>query len=77
MWKKIPFCDVCDKQIPTEIKKDIFGVEHEVVKTGRVNPFCDGFQIPIEYLMTCECCASKINAGLIKFKYEILMEATK
>ena len=77
MWKRIPFCDICGKQIPMETKKDIFGQEIEVAKVGKINPFCNEYQMPMGHLMTCECCADKINALLIKFKYETLMEELK
>ncbi len=75
MWKLVPFCDVCGQQIPTETTTDDFGHKRTVARVGMVHPFCNEIKMSLNELMACECCADKINASLIKAKYEALMEA--
>lgn len=67
-------CDCCGEEIPTVKKKDIFGIEREYYRFGKLNygePFTD-INCHNLGLDLCERCAGNISLEMYKTKMEML-----
>lgn len=66
-------CDCCKKEIPTEKKRDIFGIEREFYKFGTLNYL--GFPIKCQAigLDLCERCAKEIDVKMAEAKLKMLI----
>lgn len=67
-------CDFCKQEIPTVKKKDIFGIEREYYRFGKLSygyPFtdinCHNLGIDL-----CEKCAGKISAQMYKTRMKLI-----
>lgn len=62
-------CDYCNQEIPTVKKKDIFGIERECYRMGKLNygfePFTN-IDSAILGADLCERCAGLINIEIVK-----------
>jgi ribosomal protein S26 len=69
-------CDFCGKPLPTEKKKDIFGIEHEVITRGKLKHVYDNMEIDLAYhnIDCCEACAVQMDINSMEFKLKILQE---
>lgn len=65
-------CDYCKKEIPTEKKRDILGIEREFYKFGTLNYF--GFPMKCQAigLDLCERCAKEIDIKMEEAKLKML-----
>ena len=80
MRKYIYCCDCCGEEIPTYKKKDIFGIEREYFKFGKLNYGCMASKnITIERFGVdlCERCAEIINLKTEITRLELLTKTTK
>lgn len=70
------YCDCCGNEIPTKKKIDCFGVDHTIIKTGRINckPFYNNFDMMQFGIYYCELCAEKINHRLDVMKLNTLLQ---
>lgn len=67
-------CDCCGEEIPTVKKKDIFGIEREYYRFGKLNygePFTD-INCHNLGLDLCERCVGKISLEMYKTRMEML-----
>ena len=67
-------CDCCGEEIPTVKKKDIFGIEREYYRFGKLNygePFTD-INCRNLGLDLCERCAGKISLEMYKRRMELI-----
>lgn len=66
-------CDCCKQEIPTIKKKDIFGIEREFYRFGKLNyghPFTD-INTHNLGLDLCEKCAGEISLEMYKTRVEL------
>lgn len=67
-------CDCCGEEIPKAKKKDIFGIEREYYRMGKLNygePFTD-INCQNLGLDLCERCAGKISLEMYKRGMELI-----
>lgn len=67
-------CDCCGEEIPKVKKKDVFGIEREYYRMGKLNygePFTD-INCQNLGLDLCERCAGKISLEMYKTRMEML-----
>ena len=68
--KKI-ICDCCGEEIPIAKKKDMFGIEREYYRRGKLNfgyPFTN-----VNILKDiCEKCAGDISVEMLQWKMDVL-----
>lgn len=67
-------CDCCGEEIPKVKKKDIFGIEREYYRMGKLNygePFTD-INCQNLGLDLCERCAGKISLEMYKKRMELI-----
>ena len=64
------YCDCCGAELQTKQVADMFGVEHTVICTGRIDclPMYDSFDLSRYGIDCCELCAEKISHQLNMFK---------
>lgn len=70
-------CDCCNEEIPKVKKKDIFGIEREYYRLGKLNygyPFND-INCRTLGLHLCERCAGDISLQMHKVRTELLLKA--
>lgn len=67
-------CDCCGEEIPKAKKKDVFGIEREYYRMGKLNygePFtdinCQNLRIDL-----CERCAGNISLEMYKRRMELI-----
>lgn len=73
---EIIICDCCKNEIPKVKKKDIFGIEREYYKFGKLSygyPFTD-INCHNLGLDLCEKCAIEISLEMYKIRMELLMK---
>lgn len=66
-------CDCCGEEIPKVKKKDIFGIEREYYRVGKLNygyPFND-INCRTLGLHLCERCAGNISLEMYKTRVEL------
>ena len=69
-------CDCCKEEIPKVKKKDIFGIEREYYRLGKLNygePFTD-IDCRNLGLDLCERCAGDISLEMFKMRMHLLIE---
>lgn len=70
-------CDYCGEEIPKVKKKDIFGIEREYYRLGKLNyggyPF-ENIDCNILGMDLCERCAGNISLEMQRVKMEILLK---
>lgn len=62
-------CDCCKQAIPTIKKKDLFGIEHEYYRLGRLNYGVEPFLNVDPAILgadLCERCAGLISIEIVK-----------
>lgn len=67
-------CDCCGEEIPKIKKKDVFGIEREYYRFGKLNygkPFTD-INCHNLGLDLCERCAGNISLEMYKMRMELL-----
>lgn len=68
-------CDCCKEEIPKIKKKDMFGIEREYYRLGKLNygyPFTD-INCRTLGLDLCERCAGDISLEIQKSRIELLL----
>lgn len=68
-------CDCCGDEIPKVKKKDIFGIEREYYRMGKLNygePFTD-INCNNLGLDLCEKCAGKISLSMYNKRIELIL----
>ncbi len=72
--EEVATCDCCGEEIPKIKKKDVFGIEREYYRFGKLNygkPFtdinCHNLGIDL-----CERCAGNISLEMYKMRMELL-----
>lgn len=69
-------CDLCNEEIPKVKKKDIFGIEREYYRLGKLDyghPFKD-INCQVLGLHLCEQCAGNISLQMQNARMELIME---
>ncbi len=69
-------CDCCGEEVPKVKKKDIFGIEREYYRLGKLNygyPFKD-INCRDLGLDLCERCAGNISLGMCNTRMELISE---
>ena len=69
-------CDCCGEEIPKAKKKDVFGIEREYYRFGKLNygyPFSD-INCRNLGLGLCERCAGDISLEIVQRRMELLMQ---
>lgn len=67
-------CDCCKEEIPKVKKKDMFGIEREYYRIGKLNygyPFTD-INCHNLGLDLCERCAGKISIEMINIRMKLI-----
>ena len=67
-------CDCCGEEIPKVKKKDVFGIEREYYRMGKLNygePFTD-INCQNLGLDLCERCAGNISLEMYKIRMELI-----
>ena len=75
--KVICICDCCKEEIPKVKKKDIFGIEREYYRLGKLNYGCYPFEnidCNILGIDLCEKCAGNISLEIQRARMEILLK---
>lgn len=70
-------CDCCNEEIPKAKKKDIFGIEREYYRLGKLNygyPFKD-INCRTLGLDLCERCAGNISLEMQKERTNLILSA--
>lgn len=73
-------CDLCNEEIPIVKKKDMFGIEREYYRVGKIqldHPFENIELSRTMGIHLCEKCAAQVSLDIMKRKTEILLEASK
>lgn len=72
-------CDCCNEEIPKVKKKDIFGIEREYYRLGKLNygdPFKD-INCRTLGLDLCERCAGNISLEMQQKRMNLILKAGK
>ncbi len=72
-------CDYCTLEIPHEKKKDIFGIEREFYKFGKIKISDSMKNIYPQRLglELCESCADRISNELENYRFKLIFESEK
>ena len=77
MREQVIFCDCCEKPIPKVRKKDVFGIERDFYKLGKINYGCSAFNnidCRTLGLDICESCADKISLAVQQARIKMLTD---